>query len=117
MHTHLIRGCIVEKRVQSYSNNELVESNVLSSTSNMRGHSKRTIAIVARSIVLWFAISRLCRAQVLDLYPYSTHQQLKPGDEETSTVAMTTPFVFLGQSYGEISVSETSVVEGLYSYT
>ena len=105
----------MENHVHSYSNSELVESNAPSSTSNMRGHSKRTTALnsVVRSIALWFAISRLCRGQVLDLFPYSTHQQLKSGDEETSIVAMTTPFVFLGQSYSEISVSETSVVEGL----
>ena len=77
----------------------------------MQSYSRRTTAIAARSIILWFAVSCLRGAQPLELYSYTTHQKLLRGDEETSTVSLTTPFVLFRQNYSEISVSGTFVVE------
>ena len=74
----------------------------------MRSHGRHT-KVAARGLLL-FVVSCVCGAGAFELFPYTMHQTLLTGDEVTSTVSMTTPFVFFQQSYSEINVSACLIV-------
>ena len=50
--------------------------------------------------------SVLLATRAASLFPYETHQLLPMGNEEAAQITLTTPFVFLGQNYTALTVSE-----------
>lgn len=61
---------------------------------------------VARRLALLVSLLALVDgAAAADLYPYESHAQLPPGDEEIGTVSLTTPFLFFEQEYTELMVN------------
>ena len=64
--------------------------------------------LVTRSLTLfWPLLALVYGVGAVDLYPFESHVQLPPGNEEMETVDLTTPFIFFQQEYTQIAVNAT----------
>ena len=74
----------------------------------MRSHSSRTPSLVTRRLTLfWPLLALVYGVGAVDLYPFESHVQLPPGNEEIKTVDLTIPFVLFQQEYTQIAVNAT----------
>ena len=65
--------------------------------------------VVLAVVVLLFLPSAVRDAAATELYPFQSHRRLERGDDETATVRLETPLVFLQQNYSGITVSFVEV--------
>ena len=61
--------------------------------------------VVLAVVVLLFLPSAVRETAAAELYPFQSHRRLERGDNETATVRLETPLVFLQQNYSGITVS------------
>ena len=63
--------------------------------------------VTRRLTLFWPLLALVYGVGAVDLYPFESHVQLPPGNEEMETVDLTTPFVFFQQEYTQIAVNAT----------